>query len=394
MKKILALSVAVIMTFALFAAAVNAAAEPALLITAEDLASESNTTKSGVSFELMEEGGEKFARFTAEDLDPHLYLASKPQTDVANHFAVLKYRTTSGAQKTDAFMAGAEPHTQFTDIVNDGQWHFAYGDLEESGANWTGTFARLDPLNNGDLKAGDTIDIAWIALFANEADAKAYTGPAAGSEPAQPANTFTEQVISGGDQSIGVWVQEGKETATVKFTTAGAFKGMSENIYWASNPTSTGPSAEWTVELYKFAYNTENTLKQKPVASKTVKSTADNDPAFTFEFDEQKAGTYIVKFTVTNAANAEDIGGEQKKPYLVLPKIAAPDASKFEYTGDGEFNLRLTGEAVSGDFFLANPAETEVPADTNPGTADASVIAIAAVACVALAGVVIAKKVR
>ncbi len=129
MKKILALSVAVIMTFALFAAAVNAAAEPALIITAEDLASESNTTKSGVSFELKEEGGEKFARFTAEDLDPHLYLASNPKTEVTNHYAVLKYRTTSGAQKIDAFMAGAEPHTQVTHIVNDGQWHFSYRDL-------------------------------------------------------------------------------------------------------------------------------------------------------------------------------------------------------------------------------------------------------------------------
>ena len=392
MKKILAIAIAVVMTVALFAVT-STAADAKCLITAEQLSADTNTTKSGVSFELKEEGGEKFARFTAVDLDPHLYLSPDVTTDVANHFAVIKYRTTSEAATIDAYMAGAEPHTVFTNIEADGNWHMCYGDLEESGANWTGKFARLDPLNNGGLKEGDTIDIAWIALFASEDDAKAYTGPAAGSEPAQPAITFTEQVISGGDQSIGVWVQEGKETATVKFTTAGAFKGMSENIYWASNPTSTGPAAEWTVELYKFAYNTENTLKQKPVASKTVKSTADNDPAFTFDFDEQKAGTYIVKFTVTNAANAEDIGGEQKKPYLVLPRIAAPDASKFEYTGDGEFNLRLTGEAVSGDFFLANPAETEVPAD-NPGTADASVIAIAAVACVALAGVVVAKKIR
>ena len=196
---------------------------------------------------------------------------------------------------------------------------------------------------------------------------------------------------------VGVWLREETETATVKFTTTGAFNAMSFNSqYWASCiATKTGSEADWTVELYKFAYNTENTLSKKPVATKTMHSTADNDPAFIFEFDEQKAGTYIVKVTVTNPTHEEEVGGEMKKPYLVLPAITNPDETKFEFTG-GAFNLSLTAEKVDGDFFVANPAETEAPAggDDNPGTADAAVIAIAAVACIALAGVVVAKKVK
>lgn len=369
MKKILALSVAVIMTFALFAAAVNAAAEPALLITAEDLASESNTTKSGVSFELMEEGGEKFARFTAEDLDPHLYLASKPQTDVANHFAVLKYRTTSGAQKTDAFMAGAEPHTQFTDIVNDGQWHFAYGDLEESGANWTGTFARLDPLNNGDLKAGDTIDIAWIALFANEADAQAYKGPAAGSEPTPSEPKAADTPLYTGGVTTGWWMHpftEKEWEINATFDTPNAFDGFNFHFY-----ANDGDGAEVVINLLKGEEVVETT-------NFTAVGNGQSDISFSKAY---AAGNYTIQFKSTD-----------KGAHFVLGSAEASDVA-VEISGNGNTNastltapaITLHGAVVGGD----QPSEP-----SNPGTADAAVIAIAAVACVALAGVVIAKKVR
>ena len=129
---------------------------------------------SGISFELISGADFEFARFTALNTDPHLYLASQPTTSVENHYAVIKYRTTSSAASIDAYMRAAEPHTMFSEIVNDGEWHYAFGDLEQSGSNWTGTFTRLDPLNGGALTVGDTIDIAWIALFADEEDAAMY----------------------------------------------------------------------------------------------------------------------------------------------------------------------------------------------------------------------------
>ena len=197
MKKILAVVIAVVMTAALFAIS-SIAADPAVVITPEQLAS-AESTLNGVTVELSSEGDIAFAKFTAGSLDPHLYIKPEIKTDVANHFAAIKYRTTSAADSIDAYMAGAEPHTIFTTIEGDGNWHIAYGDLEQSGANWTGTFARLDPMNNGGLKEGDTIDIAWIALFANEDDAKAYTGPAADDQPTAPDTPATPDTPSNPD---------------------------------------------------------------------------------------------------------------------------------------------------------------------------------------------------
>ena len=58
-----------------------------------------------------------------------------------------------------------------------------------------------------------------------------------------------------------------------------------------------------------------------------------------------------------------------------------------------DFNLKVSGEAKAEDPKGDETKGEDKPAD-NPKTADASVIAIAAVACVALAGVVVAKKVK
>lgn len=181
-----------------------------------------------------------------------------------------------------------------------------------------------------------------------------------------PASDYAEMPIDRAAGGVGVWVQKGSETATVKFTTAGAFKGISFNSqYWASNASATGPEADWKVELYKFAYNTENTLEQAPAASKELHSIADNVPVFEFNFDEQEAGTYIVKVSITNPEFEQEIGGAMKKPYVVLPSITNPDETKFEFSGKA-FNLSLYGEKVEGDFYVANPEETEVPGD-DPG---------------------------
>ena len=58
------------------------------------------------------------------------------------------------------------------------------------------------------------------------------------------------------------------------------------------------------------------------------------------------------------------------------------------------FVVDANGELVDTTFELPFTQEKEAAAPENPGTADASVIAVAAVACVALAGVVVAKKVK
>ncbi len=375
MKKILAIAIAVVMTVALFAVT-STAADAKCLITAEQLSAETNTTKSGVSFELKEEGGEKFARFTAVDLDPHLYLSPDVTTDVANHFAVIKYRTTSEAATIDAYMAGAEPHTVFTNIENDGNWHMCYGDLEQSGANWTGKFSRLDPLNNGSLKEGDTIDIAWIALFASEDDAKAYTGPAAGETPVAPEPEKSADQWLGGSEpaghSTGWWmnpIAEGCDKyIKIGFTAAGNFSGI--HGYYLCNPTTSneGPTV---VKAQILKGDTVLAEKEIPV---------DGDAWYDTDFGKTiPAGDYTLSFLPVSGNGGWFVLGsyDGQGDWTIDTNCATNDATKTHP------EIMLIGAAAAAD-----------PQPSNPGTADASVIAIAAVACVALAGVVVAKKIR
>lgn len=382
MKKILAIAIAVVMTVAAFALCVNAAAEPALLITAEVLASEQNATKSGVSFELKEEGGEKFARFTAEDLDPHLFIAANNVTAVGNHYAVIKYKTTSGAKEIDAYMAGAEPHTIFSpEIENDGAWHYTYGDLEESGANWTGKFARLDPMNGGTLAVGDTIDIAWIALFANEADAKAYKGPSGSSETSVVKEKDPDfWLCKAGSTNIapGYWMNDPYQgrNIDIKFTSTSAFNALLAQMYANAPGAEAGPCVVTIKVLDKDGKELESQDFE-------VSNDADGDGT-----KEAGDGIYTVNFKKTYEAGTYTIS--------ILPKSGQYFVLGGSEAGDGA--VEVTGNFGTADQFIHEaPCAVllgAVPGGSNPGTADAAVIAIAAVACIALAGVVVAKKIK
>ncbi len=77
-------------------------------------------------------------------------------------------------------------------------------------------------------------------------------------------------------------------------------------------------------------------------------------------------------FNTANPADVQQPEGANEAPFMFL--IGAPK----------------TAESDPGE----QGGETQPTQPTNPGTADASVIAIASLACVALAGVVIAKKIR
>ena len=175
---------------------------------------------------------------------------------------------------------------------------------------------------------------------------------------------FYDMPISSTPGGVGVWVNQANPTTSVKFTTAAPFKGLTFNPqYWASNPAATGPAVDWKVEVFKYSTDNETTLAGDPILSKSYTSTADNNPSFEFGFDEQPAGTYIVRFTITNPDVEQDFGGTMKKPYLVLPLLSEnPDPSKFEFSGK-PFNLSVLGQATEGDFFVANPSEAAVDPD-------------------------------
>ncbi len=170
-------------------------------------------------------------------------------------------------------------------------------------------------------------------------------------------------ILDSGDGGIGSWVDKKNTSTYVEFTAAGAFNAISLANYWASNPnTKTGPKADWACELYKFEYNADYTLAKEPVKTTTFTSNGDANPAFVFDLGEDMAaGTYIVNFVLTNVDYTEEFDGTAKNPYFVLPQITNPDETKFKYAGT-PFNLVVSAAPIEGDFFVANPEDTDAPA--------------------------------
>jgi len=380
MKKILAIAVAVVMIAAVCSTVSFAASEPALLITAEQLADESNlTTSNNVEIELKEENGVKFARITATGGDPHFYFGTAPETDVANKYAAIKYRTTTSGLTIDAYMYAAEPHTIFGEVNGDGNWNYLLGDLSQSGANWTGKFARFDPLN-GNVAAGDVLDIEWIAVFADQADAEAYRG-STGSSSEQPASSEKgeDQWLCGEEPSAmspGWWFNPVGEPddryVTVTFTATSNFSGV-KGFYYCSNVDNGYTLAHMNVALVKDG----NVVADAELAS-NGDNWAETDFGKTFG-----PGEYTLRYTCKSGSGVENdcwcvIGvAAVATDVVVEANVNAPAA--------GSPVLMLIGADAAGS--------SQEPGG-NPTTADAAVIAIAAVACIALAGVVIAKKVR
>ncbi|MBO4326454.1 MAG: LPXTG cell wall anchor domain-containing protein [Clostridia bacterium] len=376
MKKIITIVLAVVMVLSLCTLTAFAEAEPKVVEKASDLFDDLDKSVASVVATLKEEDGVRFVNFdVAGNADPWLKFITPLEVGADNKYAVVKYRTSSTAVASiDFYLQIAEPHSQNTGVVADGAWHNLVCNLEtpfpDSMATlWSGSIARFDMMNGSG--SNWAIDIAWIAFFDNEADANAFTG-ASIVDDAPIAVTYSNKAIGGADNNIGVWVQGENNYATVKFTTAGGFKGFGLPIYWASNANvPNGPFAKYSVELFKFDTNTEKTLAGNPVKSAyDIQGQGDNNPALAITFDEPlEAGTYIAKFTLTN--NTEELVGKMNgqgddvtmTPYLVLPKMNAgnPDASKFEFNVD-PFNFYVIGEDGIADFYAVNPEDSEAPA--------------------------------
>ena len=95
---------------------------------------------------------------------------------------------------------------------------------------------------------------------------------------------------------------------------------------------------------------------------------------------------------------------------VIIPILNQPSVLRYDFRADvsnvgvGQHTFTVVIKAKDGTIADMTPSFTFnqqlhatgaiVPPDDNPGTADAAVIAIAAVACIALAGVVVAKKVK
>ncbi|MBS5842926.1 MAG: hypothetical protein KIC77_05530 [Clostridiales bacterium] len=100
----------------------------------------------------------------------------------AGQVALVKYRTSVEDKVYGEFFwyNGAEHGSKRFEYVHDGNWHFVIVDLakEASGAEWQSSaeinWFRLDFANNIDTDKTYSVDIAYIAIFADEAEAQAY----------------------------------------------------------------------------------------------------------------------------------------------------------------------------------------------------------------------------
>ncbi len=319
MKKVLLLVLAIAMLFSLwtFAAFADEADEPALLISASQLGSAGNQYLNGVGHELLEEDGASFVRFTATAGDPWVWIQPVPTTDAANKYAAVKYRT-SVSTSASFYTKVAEPHVDHT-LTADGQWHIDVVDLSNGGANtnWTGEFNRLDPLNSDSGSA----DYAWIALFADEAKAAAYTGP---TVEYVKVNSYNDP------GTVGVWVGKGaghNPKVGVAFNAASSFNSFEFPRYWASNG-SNAPLVTVDVNLYAFDTDFETSVAGTPLYTKTLNPTGDLNAATAFDLGNTcAAGEYVIAVEAVS-----DTG------YFVLPNGASAYSSvRLAFTGPSSF---------------------------------------------------------
>lgn len=338
MKKLLAIAIIAVMTLGLFAVAANAA-DPAVIVTADQLKELADGAEAvgGLTYEVKEDGGEKFIEFTSSNNDPWVVFKDALNVGKDNKFAVIKYKTSdSGVQTIDFYLQVAEPHAKGDTITADGEWHTTVLNLETPFPDtmttlWDGTIKRFDVMN-GNVE-GAKLDIAFVAFFAAEADAKAYTGPAAASNVSVMQSWFDNVNTTGPSIQLRGWaIIDGDEIDDMGYRVD-------------DNTPVLGFLEERSAEIVSV------------MGSDLAKTNGFN---VTFSTDDLSAGEHTVHVVVKTKGGA----------FLDINK-------------DDQDGFKVVGTGSAGD----NPSE-------NPGTADASVIAIAAVACIALAGVVIAKKVK
>ncbi len=261
---------------------------------------------SGMSFSFAEEADEAdYVRFTATGNDP--YASFKFSSEGKNTtidpdtvtWAAIRYRTISQFDNTGVPFKGqlyvspaAEPFIPVTYNFSM-QWETVIVDCTsvsestsmsskwDSSAYTQRTNIRFDPLesdrdaeaalssDNAYVSDGDQIDIAWLAFFENEADARAYTGKE--DTPYCIIDAASLMIGSGGNNISAERFQDGEAVATPtpKVIGTGTYP-----LYDTSENTSTGywmhpfniddilevtfPIDQWFVGFSFFAWCSEN----------------------------------------------------------------------------------------------------------------------------------------
>ncbi len=369
MKKILALTTAVILTFAL---CVSAAA----IHNPDDTTQVwRNTAELALSFDTFYVDGVSHMDLGwGADGEAHAKLSEHPLTITSEE--KITVRGWAGIK-------GDPTVTVFGYRINEGTavYNEAFSINAEDAVKAAGGDSRFQI----DIPVKGLTDPTLITAVAKGDDGKEYdfiefsiNGQYAGSGSEQPAAPDTP--LFSGSVSTGWWMNpftEKEWTINATFDTPNAFDGFAFRFY-----ANGDAGAKVKVNL----------LDKDGATVEATEFTAISNGEGNITFSKAYApGTYTIQFKSTDSG-----------AHFVLGSAAVGDIAVTMDT-DTKTNsntqeapaITLHGAVVEQQGGDDNPGENP-GSDTpvNPGTADASVIAIAAVACVALAGVVIAKKVR
>jgi LPXTG-motif cell wall-anchored protein len=309
------------------------------------------------------------------------------------------FYTVDGVEKAlpDIYRDRTDVDAAFPGKVADGGRHAGFG-LD----------ANLMELTGIDTLADGTYEIKICARFENGAVEVGHTFTLIVGEGGGAAATTEYTAAAGTNSPVdgkAIWMNQPGEYAVAEFTTTGSFRSIKLTTYWASEMSNNVP-VDYTLDLYKFEYNVENSLAQAPYKTASFRAVTNGNPPAVLDLGEDvPAGTYLFKVSV----GGEYLDGTNSGSYMVLDH-AEDSVPNVKYIvnvankGNETFGFIVVANTVEGDFFAANPDDTEVPSQhtteqpqtgevTPPQTGDAAVAMIAVIAVLAMgAAVVFAKK--
>ena len=219
-------------------------------------------------------------------------------------------------------------------------------------------------------KTGEDVEVFAVVKYADGtvADIWRVVYSYGSSAPAEP-DADTWLCKAGGSVATGWWMNPFTDQdweINFKFTTPNAFDGFASTLF--ANPEGA------TVKI--------SVLDASGAVLDTVEHTQMGDGLANIKFNKAFApGTYTIQFKSTDNGAHFVVGSSEAGDIAV------------EVSGNGNTNENTLAAPIILLTGAVNPGG-QSGGKTNPKTADASVIAIAAVAVAALAGVVVAKKIK
>ena len=227
--------------------------------------------------------------------------------------------------------------------------------------------------------ADGSLDDIWRITYTAENGKTLADLTGGSSQPSQPAEKSPDQWLCGADPGAdtqpGWWFnpvgQPDDRYVEVKFTAEGYFSGV-HGFYYCSNPDGFPDLG------LAYAHMTLQLIKDgKVVAEKEMTPVGDNwyDVDFGKSFEP---GEYSLKYS------CRDGSGVENNCWCVIGFCG----------GSGSTTVEANVNAPAAGSYPALMLIGSAPEGSNPGSGDAAIIAIAAVGCIALAGAVVAKKVK